>query len=571
MTSIQRASATTVAILCMSGLLRAQSSQPSAPTQEWLSFANDATTHLDKPEQQFGLRYALAVTMGQAGDFEGYSRCMAEAESSVKVAKAGQRTTQSAEFAILMARLAVPYQVVEFQLARGDLAGAKTFIEHIAPLGMDGAGTQGLLQPRDEALLLLAIAQAKAGNAAAGRKTLDEAVNHMATQNAVQARVRYHLACGDMESARQVAAEVQKMSVKKQALRMVAEAQAKAGDLSMIQQTLAGLDEEGTTGILAQCSITLARAGKPKDAEILAKSIKVKYRHDIAMREVIKSYVSRGDFAEAWRLVAGLSKDDFSADIAFETIALGLAAAGKRDDAMAAVGLIRKIEDFEKPEERQRADGFRIRARAEADVVSALAEYLAEKGDVAGVKAVVAQRQSAEVPVRAAAALAKAQFKAGDRVAYAQTVQTILKGMGAQKDWSFSHYLITMQLASDDMEGAIASAKAISDPLPREVCLLRIITHQLEDKNRSGAVESAKLIASSRYQIEAAARIVMAQVQVGQHTEARAFVKQLASTEVRAWAALAGAWATLHPVGNADELVRLLFRPIEPRQWSPGS
>ena len=185
--------------------------------------------------------------------------------------------------------------------------------------------------------------------------------------------------------------------------------------------------------------------------------------------------------------------------------------------------------------------------------------------DVAGVKAVLGQRDLAEIPVRAAAALARAQFKAGDRAAYAQTVQKILDGMAAQKDWSFSHYLITMQLASDDVEGAMASAKAINEPLPREVCLLKIITHQLAHQNRSGAVESANLITSSRHQIEAAARIVLAQVQAGKGAEARAFSKQFTSAEVRACAALAGEWATLHPAGDIDELTRLLFRPMEPK------
>ena len=567
MTPIRQTLAATLTMFCMSGLLRAQSSQPSKPSQEWLSLASDAVTHVDQNDQRYRLLYALAVTMGQAGDLEGYSRCMAEAESCVKVAKDGKRSTQSPEFSILMARMAVPYQVVTFQLASGNLAGAEAFIECIAPLELGEAGSHGPAQPRDDALVLLAMAQAKAGDLPAGRKTLERAVSPMSPWWAVQARIRYHLACGDMESAQQVAAGVKEKSIKTQALRMVAEAQVEAGNASKIEQTLAGLDEQEAAGVLTQCAMTLARAGKPKDAEALAGLIKVKYNHDIAMHEVIKSYVSSGDSAEASRLASGMSKDDFAADIVYETIALGLAGAGKRDEAMAAVGHVRKIEDFEKPEERQRADAFRIHARAEAGVVTALAEYLAEKGDVAGVKAVLGQRELAKVPVRAAAALARAQFKAGDRAAYAQTVQKILDGMGAQKDWSFSHYLITMQLASDDVEGAMASAKAINEPLPREVCLLRIITHQLAHQNTSGAVESANLITSSRHQIEAAARIVLSQIQAGKGAEARAFSKQFTSAEVRAYVALAGTWATLHPAGDIDELIRLLLRPMEPRQY----
>jgi RNA polymerase sigma factor (sigma-70 family) len=311
------------------------------------------------------------------------------------------------------------------------------------------------------------------------------------------------------------------------ALGAVAEAQAKAGDVKGARGTVKLIEDlpGARDNALSRIAIAQAGAGDLKGAEDTIASVSTNPWKGDALRAVATAQVEAGKLKEAAKTAEDIT-DDLSRVVAL----LGLARAHRtaKDDRVAARYLQTAQKVVEGIEENERTE---TRAVAEG----ALAEALAEAGDV---------REARKV----AGAVQKAQWK-------------------AQAQWRVA----VVQARTVDVKGALETARAIEDDSTRESAIKEVVKAQLAASDFEGAQKTFGALKRPYWRTEALIEIARVQAARGNSAAAR-------KTFARAFAVVGAVQEKEGQFGNASNACRAdilramaeVGREKEAAAWAAG-
>jgi len=258
----------------------------------------------------------------------------------------------------------------------------------------------------------------------------------------------------------------------------VAEARAQAGDIKGAKETVDLIEDDGNLGrrdvALSRIAIAQAAAGDLKGAEDTITSVSSDPWKGEALQALTAAQAKAGKIKEAARTAEDIT-DDLNRVVALLTLARAHRTA--KDDKAAAKWLQDARKVVEGIEENEKSD-----TRAVAD--GALAEALAEAGEVRGARKLAGAIKKAMWKWSAVERVAAAQAKAGNYKGALETAGTIEDEPGKE---SAIKEVVSAQLRAGDRKGALKTFEALKRPYWRAEALIEVARAQAKAGDAAAA------------------------------------------------------------------------------------
>ncbi len=333
------------------------------------------------------------------------------------------------------------------------------------------------------------------------------------------------------------------------ALRNLARVQAKTGDITGAQQTLATVpdlpDKQNTDFAIQEIAIAQAVAGDMLPALRTVSTLPSGGPRVRALKAIAQVQASRGDIAGALQ-TAGSVKEDWVGSSMLLAVAQAQAEAGDIAGAIKTARTIpRNRDDFELESFIAMAharNGNLAEALSTARAIQSsnrlflyvsLAAYQARAGDMAG-----ALQMAEEIPEDPGSGLRELAFygivlgqvSTGDLAGARSTVARI-KAPSVQAD--AIAVILGMQARKGDVVGSLGAAQALPDAQAREVALASVAAAQARTGDVASAIRTATGITDSEQQTSALAKVAEIQADRGDGNGAWTTASMISDTAMR--------------------------------------